>query len=107
MVQVTRVFETQVITESDWIGASETCQLCSLEFAALKELAELGLLTARESGAGLQVPARALPRLRIAGALMRDLGLNTSGAALAVELLEAQRALERRIQELERLASGY
>jgi hypothetical protein len=47
-----------------------------------------------------------LPRLRIVGRLMRDLGVNVSGAALAVELLEAQRALERQIRRLERLVTG-
>ena len=54
------------------------------------------------------MPATALPRLRVAGRLMRDLGVNVSGAALALELLEAQRELERRISSLERLvgASG-
>ena len=45
----------------------------------------------------------ALPRLALVGRLMRDLGVNVSGAALAVELLEAQRDLERRIRRLERL----
>jgi hypothetical protein len=34
---------------------------------------------------------------------MRDLGINVSGAALAVELLEAQRDLERQVRRLERL----
>jgi hypothetical protein len=48
-----------------------------------------------------------LPRLQIAARLMRDLGVNASGAALAVELLEAQRELERRIRHLERLATDY
>jgi hypothetical protein len=38
---------------------------------------------------------------------MRDLGVNVSGAALAVELIEAQRALERRIRQLESRDAGY
>jgi hypothetical protein len=38
---------------------------------------------------------------------MHDLGVNVSGAALAVELLEAQRDLESRIRHLERLAGDY
>ena len=107
MVRVTHLFEAHLITEGDWIGATEMCQLCRIDLAAVLELAELGLLTPRHSGADWQVPAAALPRLRIVGALMRDLGLNVSGAALAVELLERQRALERRIRDLEHLASGH
>jgi HAMP domain-containing protein len=38
---------------------------------------------------------------------MRDLGVNASGAALAVQLLEAQRELESRLRRLERLAADY
>jgi hypothetical protein len=40
--------------------------------------------------------------LRTAARLIRDLGVNVSGAALAVELLEARRELEARLLELER-----
>jgi len=47
--------------------------------------------------------AASLPRLRIAGRLIRDLGVNATGAALAVELLEARGELERRVRRLERL----
>jgi hypothetical protein len=42
----------------------------------------------------------------MAGRLMRDLGINLSGAVLAVELLEVQRDLQRQIRRLERLTSG-
>jgi len=38
---------------------------------------------------------------------MRDLGVNVSGAALALELLEARRQLERRIRALELLVSDH
>ena len=106
MVRVTtQVLEAHVITEGDWIAVTEICQLCRIEPDAVRELGELGVvLAARDAGGGWQVPAAALPRLRIVGRLMRDLGVNVSGAALAVELLEAQRALERRLRDLESLA---
>ena len=106
MVRVTQVIEAHVLGEGDWIGASEICQLCRLDLAAVMELAALGVVAPRETVPGQwQVPASALPRLRVVGRLMHDLGVNVNGAALAVELLEAQRELRNRIHYLERLAS--
>jgi len=108
MVRVTQVFEARVLSEADWIAASEICQLCRLDLDAVLELAALGVMSSRERAPGeWQVPATALPRLRVVGRLMRDLGINVSGAALAVELLEAQRELEVRLRHLERLVADH
>jgi len=97
--------EAHLLGESDWIGIDRLCVLCGLDLAAVTELAELGWLTPRGfEPARWQLPATTLPRLRIVGRLMRDLGVNVSGAILAIELLEEQRRLERRLRELERLA---
>jgi hypothetical protein len=52
------------------------------------------------------LPARELARIRTAARLMRDLGVNGSGAALAVELLETRRELETRLRALERCLRG-
>ena len=92
------VHEVRLMGDADWIAAVEICRVCRIE------LAELGLVQLRGgSEQEWQLPAAALPRLAMAGRLMRDLGVNVSGAVLAVELLEAQRELERRIRRLERL----
>jgi chaperone modulatory protein CbpM len=108
MVRVMQVLEAHILGEGDWIAASEICQLCRIDLDAVMELAALGMVAPRERAPGeWQVPATALPRLRVAGRLMHDLGLNVSGAALAVELLEAQRELEKRIRHLERLTGDY
>lgn len=108
MVRVTtHVLEAHVLTEGDWIEATQICQMCRIDLAVVQELSELGLVSPRQTREGWQVPATSLPRLRIVGRLMQDLGLNASGAALAVELLEAQRALERRIRDLEALSAGH
>jgi chaperone modulatory protein CbpM len=108
MVRVTQVLEAHVLGEGDWIAATEICQLCRLDLPAVLELAALGVVSSRERAPGeWQVPATALPRLRVVGRLMRDLGVNVSGAALAIELLEARRALEVRVRHLERLAGDY
>src|SRR5690349_7527225 len=104
MVKVTERLEVHVLDDGDWIGAAEICRLCRLDLGSVLELAELGIVSRRASVAGeWQLPATALPRLRVAGRLMHDLGVNVSGAALALELLEAQRELERRLRRLERL----
>jgi len=98
MVRVTQVLEAHVLSEGDWIAASEICQLCRLDLDAVLELAQLGVMSSRERVPGeWQVPATALPRLRVV----------VSGAALAVELLEAQRELEVRLRRLERLVADY
>ncbi|HTL93615.1 MAG TPA: chaperone modulator CbpM [Steroidobacteraceae bacterium] len=108
MVRVTQLLEAHVLGEGDWIAVSEICQLCRLDLEAVMELAQLGIVSSRERLPGeWQVAATALPRLRVAGRLIRDLGVNVSGAALALELLDAQRALESRLRHLERLASDY
>lgn len=108
MVRVTHVLEARVLGDGDWIAATEICQLCRIDLEAMMELAALGLVEPRETVPGQwQVPAKALPRLRVVGRLMQDLGVNVSGAALAVELLEARRELESRIRRLERLVGDY
>ena len=105
MSDAVEMHEAQLVDDAAWIAASEICRLCRLELSAVIELAELGLIAPRGyAPEQWQVPAAALPRLVMAGRLMRDLGINVSGAALAVELLEAQRDLERQIRRLERLA---
>ncbi len=96
--------EAHLLGEGDWIAATEICQLCHIELTAVAELVDLGLVSPRGSlPEAWQFPATELSRLRTAARLMRDLGVNVSGAALAVELLESQRELERRIRRLERL----
>ncbi len=107
MSQVAKITTGQVLTDSDWIAVAEICRVCRIDTGAVHELAELGLVSPRGSAPGeWEFPATVLPRLRVVGRLMRDLGVNASGAALAVELLEAQRELERQIRRLERLVAG-
>lgn len=96
--------QAHLLDEKDWIGATEICELCHIELTAVVELADLGVVSPRGyAPEQWQFSASELSRLRTAGRLMRDLGLNVSGAALAVELLEAQHHLERRLRRLERL----
>jgi chaperone modulatory protein CbpM len=107
MNDMVEIREVRVVGDTDWIAAGEFCRLCRLDLPAVIELAELGLVSPRGySPQEWQLPAAAVPRLAMASRLMRDLGINVSGAVLAVELLEIQRDLEREIRRLERLASA-
>lgn len=91
--------------ETEWIAVADVCRLCLLDLPAMVEFVELGVVVSRGSSPDQwMVPLAALPRLRVAGRLMRDLGVNVTGAALAVELLETRRELELRVRHLERLA---
>ncbi|HTT03079.1 MAG TPA: chaperone modulator CbpM [Steroidobacteraceae bacterium] len=102
MVDPVDLLEAHLLGERDWIAGDTLCRLCDLSMDALVELAELGVVAPRGyEPAHWQLPATALPRLRMMGRLMRDLGVNVSGAALAVELLENQRRLEQRLRALE------
>ncbi|MDB6105448.1 MAG: transcriptional regulator [Gammaproteobacteria bacterium] len=104
MPDPTTVLDARLLGEGDWIAATEVCRVCVIDMSVVVELVELGVVVSR--GASPEewlVPAASLPRLRVAGRLMRDLGVNVTGAALAVELLEARGELERRVRRLERL----
>jgi len=107
MSEATQLTQVQLIAEGDWLALTEICRLCRIDAAVVYELSELGVVAPRgRVPTEWELPASALPRLRVMGRLMRDLGVNASGAALAVELLESRHELERRIRRLERLAAG-
>jgi chaperone modulatory protein CbpM len=95
--------ETHVLAEGEWLSVTQVCRASQIDAAIVIELAELGLVCPRGNDPQeWQLPARELARLRTAARLIRDLGVNVSGAALAVELLEARRELETRLRALER-----
>ncbi len=96
--------EAWILGEGEWITITNVCRLCLIDMTVVVELVELGVVSPRgPSPEEWLLPAASLPRLRVAGRLMRDLGVNVTGAALAVELLEDRGELERRLRRLERL----
>ena len=105
MVESFQLLEAHLLGENDWVQVETLLGLCDLTLDAVVELAELGVVAPRGGGipSEWQLPAATLPRLRTMSRLMHDLGVNLSGAVLAVELIESRRQLERRVRELERL----
>jgi chaperone modulatory protein CbpM len=104
MVTANNVPDARLLGDADWIAVTDVCRLCLIDITEVVELVELGVVASRGPTPGeWLVPAASLPRLRIAGRLIRDLGVNATGAALAVELIEARGDLERQVRRLERL----
>jgi chaperone modulatory protein CbpM len=96
--------EAQLLDESAFLSVQEFCRACGLELETIVELADLGVVSpSGSSPPDWRLPAAALPRLRTAARLIRDLEVNVSGAALALELLDVQHELERQVRTLEKL----
>jgi chaperone modulatory protein CbpM len=107
MMESTQRPRAQLLGEGEWLGVAEICRVCRIEEGVVVELAELGVIVPRGATPGeWQLSVADVPRLRIAARLMRDLGVNVSGAALAVELLDVQHDLERRVQLLTQISFG-
>jgi chaperone modulatory protein CbpM len=89
------VLHAQLLDDSVWVEVDEFCTRLRIERQWIVELVELGALEPREA----EVPERwafalsDVPRVRTMARLVRDLGVNLSGAALIVELLEERRQL--------------
>ena len=104
MVTPNNVPDVRLLGDADWIAVTDVCRLCLIDITEVVELVELGIVASRgPTPDEWLVPASSLPRLRIAGRLIRDLGVNATGAALSVELIEARGDLERQVRRLERL----
>jgi chaperone modulatory protein CbpM len=104
MADPTKALDARLLGEGDWIAVTDVCRLCLIDRTAVIELVELGVVVSQGASPDeWMVSAASLPRLRVAGRLMRDLGVNVTGAALAVELLEARSTLEAHVRRLERL----
>jgi len=78
-----------VFDESTWCSLSETCRLCKVEDAFIKEMVQEGLISpAGSSIHDWHFGAQELKRIQITVRLQRDLRVNLPGAALALDLLE-------------------
>ena len=85
-----------VIVEEEWLTLTQLCTLCNAPSGQILELVEEGVLTG--SSAGTQrFAGSSLRRAKLAVRLQRDLGVNTAGVALVIELLERIEALEREL----------
>lgn len=89
------VLHAQFLGDDDWLRIDEICTRLCVERQWIVEMVELGALDAHgglEPAAWL-FPRRELPRVLAMTRLVTDLGVNLTGAAIIVELVEERRRL--------------
>lgn len=94
----------QLVDEHSTLTLAELCRSCGVHVEWVTLLVEEGVLEPRRDhtrGVHWRFPARELPRVHVAARLQRDLGLNVSGVALALELIDEIRSLRERVDALE------
>lgn len=87
--------------QQEWTP-DELCGLCRIEHRELVALVEEGVLRPRGGHESeWRFAADELPQARRAARLLRDLGVNAPGAALALQLLEELEALRAELRRHE------
>lgn len=98
MVSQSVITEVLVLEEQAELSLDELCRACSAESAQLLALVDEGVLEpAGGAPAVWRFSGLLLRRARVAVRLQRDLGVNTAGAALALQLMDEIEALRARL----------
>lgn len=93
------VTEVLILEDQQDLTLDALCRACSAEVEQLAALVDEGVLSPSGTGrAGWRFTGVQLRRARVAVRLQRDLGVNTAGAALALELMDELEALRARLR---------
>jgi len=85
------------------LSLAELCRICRMPAERIIELVEEGVVEpAGREPIDWQFRAISVRRIRCAERLEQDLGVNTAGAALALDLLDELRTLRARLRRFER-----
>ena len=92
----------EFVAEDDWLRIDEVCMRLSVGQQWIIELVELGALDPRggDRPDAWMFSRRELPRVIAMTRLVSDLGVNLTGAAIIVELVEERRRLLGRLAAL-------
>ena len=98
-----KLLSGDLLDEDVEMTLEQICQACELSEEAVIELVEQGIIDPLgPEPAEWRFVSLSLRRVRITRNLQRDLGVNTPGAALALELLEEIEELRTRLRRLEK-----
>lgn len=94
----TVITDVLILEDQDDLSMDELCRACGTQVEQLVALIDEGVIAPRGSApAHWRFTGVHLRRARIAVRLQRDLGVNTAGAALALQLMDEIEALRARL----------
>ena len=90
-----------VLEEDERLTLVELCQICNAPAERIIEIVEEGIVEpSGEAAENWQFHGVSVRRVRFVLNMERDLGVNTAGSALALELLEELEGLRKRLRYL-------
>lgn len=96
------LFNGSILENGEQLTLGDLCRACRVPAEVVVEMVEYGLIDpVGRDPARWRFSGGSVQRVRCAQRLRQDLGVNTPGAALAVELLEEMERLRRRLARLE------
>ncbi len=91
-----RVLTGDIAEDEEALSLARLCELCGADSGVIQELVEEGVIEASADG-NARFAGTVLRRARLAVRLQRDLGVNTAGVAIVIDLLERIEVLEGRL----------
>ena len=100
--EILTLIQGEILEDNVRISLSQLCQIARLPAESVLEMVEYGVIEPAAGKPGeWQFSGKNVNRLRCAQRLKTDLGVNTAGAALAVDLLDELQQLRARLRHLE------
>jgi chaperone modulatory protein CbpM len=90
---ISGVLVGDIAEEQEMLSLARLCELCGAGSGLIEELVAEGVIEV-SPGPDTRFAGTALRRARIAVRLQRDLGVNTAGVAVVIDLLERIEVLE-------------
>jgi chaperone modulatory protein CbpM len=90
----TLITDVLIVEEQMDLTLDELCRVCSTQVDQLMALVDEGVIAPQgETPSGWHFSGMQLRRVRVAVRLQQDLGVNTAGAALALQLMDEVESL--------------
>jgi chaperone modulatory protein CbpM len=91
----------EIFEEDEQLTLIELCQACDITIERVMEIIDEGIVEPKgENAENWSFRGVSLHRVRFVLSMERDLGINTAGSALALELLAELERLRKRLERL-------